>query len=149
MSDWDTVCDGCTGCAMRCTDNIRLSEFEYTRIIEELHALDPRTARRVLEQSKTRIWFEETTYTACLFHDVDSGFCLIYPARPLVCRVFGRVRHLPCPENKVPADLDVARVLQAYTAQPLRTFQEWMMLFNIFNFTDLLGTPDEPPSYEI
>lgn len=126
-----------------------MSEFEYSRIVEELRSLDPATARRVLEQTKERIWFEDTTYTACLFLDVTSQLCLIYSARPLVCRLFGRAIHLPCPLGKLPADLDPSRAISAYASQPLHTFEEWLMINDIFNFEALLGAGTEPAPYEL
>jgi hypothetical protein len=149
MSTPDALCNGCTRCAMRCTDGIRISEFEYTRIVDTLRALDPAEALRVLEQDKERAWDEDATYTACLFLDQPTALCLVYPARPLVCRLFGRVAHLPCPVGRVPADLDAARVLDAYTRQPLQTFQQWMAQHGVFNFPDLLGAPYSPDRYEI
>ncbi len=134
---------------MRCTDGIAISEFEFTRMRELLRTLPPARALKVLEQDKQRPWAEETTYTACLFLDCDTDLCLVYPARPLVCRLFGRVRHLPCPRELVPADLDATRVLEAYAAQPLCTVQEWMARHGIFNFVDLLDAPYEPERFEL
>jgi len=123
---------------MRCTDGIKISEFEYTRIVEELRMQDQRLVRRVLHQQKEQAWGEET-YLACLFQDISTHLCLIYAARPLVCRLFGRVKHLPCPAGKVAADLDAGHVIEAYYAQPLQTFQQWMMHFGHFSFAALLG----------
>ncbi|OPZ82588.1 MAG: Flagellin N-methylase [bacterium ADurb.Bin429] len=149
MTDADAPCNGCTRCAMRCTDGIAISEFEFTRIREYLRALPPAQALRVLEQEKRRPWSEEASYTACLFLDVETDLCLVYPARPLICRLFGRVRHLPCPIERIPAVLDADRVLDAYTAQPLGTFQHWMARHGVFNFTDLLGAACPPARYEL
>lgn len=134
---------------MRCTAGIKISEFEYARIVEELRGQEPRRVRMVLEQAKELPWFEEITYTACLLLDVTTGLCIAYAARPLVCRLFGLVPHLPCPLGRVPADLDARRVLEGYVCQPMRTFQEWMAASNIFNFDDLLGVPHEPPTFEV
>ncbi len=134
---------------MRCTDGIKISEVEVLRILEELRAGDPHQVRRVLEQEKVVQWFEEISYQACLFLDCRTNLCLVYPARPLVCRLFGRVPHLPCPQEKVPADLDAGRVLEAYTQQPLQTFQQWMMAHNVFNFDDLLDDDEGPERYEL
>jgi hypothetical protein len=149
MSTPDAVCNGCTRCAMRCTDGILISEFEYTRIVEALQAQEPALARRVLEQDKQRLWGEDTTYTACQFLDLTTELCLVYPARPLVCRLFGRVAHLPCPAGLVPADLDAARVLEAYTRQPLQTFQAWLAQAHCFDVLNLLATPDDAERYEM
>lgn len=149
MTERDIPCNGCTICAMRCTAGIRMSNAEYTHIVEELRNQNQRFIRRVLNQEKELFWFEEITYTACLFLDIETRLCAIYPARPLICRLFGHVAHLPCPIEKVPVSLDADELLTAYTSQPLHTFQEWMMINNIFNFEDLLGTPYEPPIYEV
>ncbi|MEI7831621.1 MAG: YkgJ family cysteine cluster protein [bacterium] len=149
MSESPSPCDGCTFCASRCTDGIMISELEFTRIVEVLRELPLREVHRVLEQSKKRVWFEEITYTACLFLDNETDRCLIYSVRPLICRLFGRVKHLPCPINKCPADIDAREILKSYTELPLHTFQQWMCLHHMFNFEDLLGIKVKPPCIEI
>ncbi len=149
MDDSQAICDGCTVCATRCTNGIRISEFEYLRIVEELRALELNRAHKILGQSKTVVWFEEITYTACLFLDMESKLCLVYPARPLICRLFGRVRHLPCPIARAPQDLQADGALKIYTDLPLKTFQEWMMEHRVFNFDDLLGGPAPVPEFEL
>jgi len=132
-------CDGCTGCRMRCTDGIKISRAEYDRIIEELYHQPLSQVHRILQQDKVRPWFEENTYTACLFLDLDTGLCLIYPARPLICRLFGRVTHLPCPEGKVPADLDAYDGIHEYYRRRRATFQEWMQADGFRNLDSLLN----------
>ena len=144
-----TRCNGCTDCAMRCTAGITISQHEYTRIVEELRGQDYLRVRKVLDQDKRLPWFEEISYTACLFFDVETRFCLIYPARPLICRLFGRVKHLPCPIDAVPADRNADHLLAVYTRQPLMTFQAWMAASGVFNFDDLLGKRVEPLRYEL
>jgi Fe-S-cluster containining protein len=139
MSGRDTACNGCTICSMRCTDGIRISELEFDRMLETLRDRDRAFARRVLDQPQELPWFEGITYRACRFLDQETRLCLIYEARPLICRLFGHVRHLPCPAERVPADLDAAHLMSAYTAQPLRTFQQWMALRGLFSFDALLG----------
>jgi Fe-S-cluster containining protein len=149
MSDPADACDGCTACFMRCTDGIKISEIEYTRIVEELRTQPPGRVLKVLEQSKKQHWCEGITYTACLLLDVDRRLCLVYPARPLVCRLFGRVQHLPCPEGRIAVDLDARRVIQAYVTQRLQTFQEWMVTRGVFDFVALLEHPYTPPRIEL
>lgn len=150
MTDSLAACDGCTGCAMRCTDQVKLSEYEYARIVETLRALDAAHAHRVLNQPKALPWFEEVTYTACLFLDVKTQLCLVYPARPLICRLFGLMRHLPCPLERVTETYpNGVALLDAYTRQPLMTFQEWMAANGVFNFDDLLGEPYRFPCIEL
>jgi hypothetical protein len=149
MDDPQPLCDGCTGCALRCTDGIRISEFEYTRILDVLRAGDPIYAHRVLAQDKWRVWSDEVRVQACLFLDLTTERCLVYAARPLVCRLFGHVPHLPCPLERLPATRDADRVLDAYTRQPLRTMQEWMAIDGLFDFDALLGVPYTPDRLEV
>lgn len=149
MADQDSPCYGCVGCSMRCTAGVRMSEFEFLRIVETLRSLDPDEVHRVLSQAKETHWFEGTYYTACLFLDLPTQLCLIYPARPLICRLFGTVRHLPCPLGRIPADLDANRILPDYHKQQLATFQQWMMGCKIFNFDDLLGVPGKGRKFEL
>lgn len=127
---------------MRCTDGITMTEAEFLAIVALLGTLPPTRARRVLDQSKERPWFEDTTYRACLFIDVDTDLCLIYPARPLICRLFGRVPHLPCPSERAPADGDARRLADDPDA-PRRTFTEWMTRHGVYDVCDLLA--DDPP----
>lgn len=127
---------------MRCTAGIRISEDEYTRIVAVLRAQKPSYARAVLEQPKELPWFEAITYTACLFLDIDTRLCLIYPARPLICRLFGHIAHLPCPTGQAPADPGADARLAAYTRQPLKTFQEWMAGHGVGKPDDLLTATD-------
>jgi hypothetical protein len=122
---------------MRCIDGIAMTEAEFLAIVEWLRALPVAQVRRVLTQEKRRPWFEETTYLACLFIDTDTDLCLIYPARPLICRLFGRIAHLPCPIERAPADGDPS-LLIADPDQPRRTLQQWMTQHGIFDLLELL-----------
>lgn len=126
-----------------------MSELEFLRIIEVLRELPRRKVRRVLEQSKHRFWFEEITYVACLFLENETDRCLIYPVRPLICRIFGRVKHLPCPIEHCPTDIDARDLLRSYSELPLHTFQQWMIRHYMFNFDDLLGIKEAPVRIEI
>lgn len=148
MSEPLPACDGCTACAQRCIAGIQISEFEYTRIVEYLRAHDPQLVRRTLEEPKERPWAAGVMVTACLFHDLRAARCLIAPVRPLVCRLFGHVPHLPCPRGVIAPDRDATHILDAYTQQPLQTFQAWMIADGCFNFDDLLG-PTTPERIEL
>lgn len=140
MTDLQSTCNGCTGCAMRCTDQVKLSIDEYARIVKTLQTIDPVEALRVLRQRKELPWFEEITYTACLFLDVNTHLCLVYSARPLICRLFGLMRHLPCPRERVTATYPNGEaLLSAYSSQPLMTFQHWMIAHDIFDFNTLFA----------
>lgn len=118
-----------------------MTRDEYRDIVAFLREVDPALRAAVLNQDKVLQWFEDITYTACLFLDTRARLCMIYPVRPLVCRMFGSARHLPCPLGKKPATYNPRYVLESYTRLPRRTFQQWMMLDTTFDFAKLLG-PD-------
>lgn len=149
MTDATDPCAACTACSLRCTEGMPISEFEFHRIVEALRAQDPRQIRKVLEQEKVQAWCEGLTYTACLFLDTESRQCVIFPARPLICRLFGRVKYLPCPIARIPADLDARHIIQVHASQRRQTFQAWMAESGYFNFDDLLGASYAPPRIEI
>ncbi len=63
----------------------------------------------------------------CEFSAPDSRLCLIYPVRPLVCRLFGIVEWLPCPRGRIPTLVqDGPRIMEKYRRYPRRSFREWM-----------------------
>jgi len=127
-------CDGCHACALRCSGAIPMTRNEFERIVSHLRTVDPRVALRVLEQNKTQHWFEEVTHEACLFHDVTQGGCLIYPARPLVCRLFGRVAWLPCPIGKpLPPITRGVEIIQTYAGERRVSFAEWCSERGVFD----------------
>ena len=134
-------CDGCTQCAIKCVDKVNFSRFEYERVVEFLRKSDDKeNILRILEQNKTREWFEDITFDVCVFLDNRNDFCVIYPYRPLICRLFGIVRHLPCPIGEITEFVDASEIISDYTREnELDTFSNWMARDNIFNFEDLLG----------
>jgi hypothetical protein len=150
MGDWDyprlaidgeeNPCDGCHECGLRCTAGIQMTQPEFERIVAHLRAADARQVTRVLEQEKTIVWFEETTTEACSFYDVTRRGCIVYPVRPLICRLFGRVEWMPCPIGRplrlIPQGL---AIIQAYAAKRRLTFGEWCMELGIYDFGQLIG----------
>jgi len=120
-------CNGCDQCGTRCTAGIQVLRSEYEAVRAELARLPAAEVARVLHQEKRQpIPGTEETYVACEFRDVQRGRCLIYPARPLICRLFGHVEWLPCPIAKVEKVVPGAvSLMQAYAAEPRRTFAEW------------------------
>ncbi|MBW3622147.1 MAG: YkgJ family cysteine cluster protein [Armatimonadetes bacterium] len=121
-------CDGCDKCGDRCISGYPISRWEYERICGYLNEQDPAERERVARQEKNVPWpgAPEFTYEACRFRDVERGRCSIYPVRPLVCRIFGHVEWLPCPEGIIE---DVApegvTLMEWYARRDLRTFEEW------------------------
>lgn len=153
MADWgyprrrrppakpEDACEGCHECGLRCTAGVQMAEDEFARILDHLRTCDPDRALRVLEQNKTVAWFEDITVESCLFHDVARGGCLVYPARPLVCRLFGRVEWLPCPLGKgLPQIHGGVELMQTYARQRRATFSEWCAERGIFDFRKLLSS---------
>jgi Fe-S-cluster containining protein len=120
-------CDGCDACGTRCTAGIQVLEGEYRAIAEELERLPAEEVARVLGQEKrVPIPGSEESYTACRFRDVERGRCLIYRARPAICRLFGHVEWLPCPIFKITSHAAGAvEVMQAYAGEERKTFEEW------------------------
>ena len=120
-------CDGCDHCGTRCTAGIQVLRSEYEAARAELARLPAEEVERVLGQEKRLpIPGTEEQYTACEFRDVEKGRCLIYPARPMICRLFGHVEWLPCPISKVEKVVDGAvPLMQAYAGEPRSTFAEW------------------------
>jgi Putative zinc- or iron-chelating domain len=120
-------CNGCDHCGTRCTAGIQVLRREYEAARAELARLPAEEVARVLGQEKrVPIPGAEETYTACEFRDTERGRCLIYPARPLICRLFGHVEWLPCPIFKVGKVVPGAvSLMQAYAGEPRKTFAEW------------------------
>jgi len=124
-------CDGCDECGTRCTAGISVLESEHRAIRRELTRLPAEDVARVLGQDKqVPIPGTEEQYTACRFRDVALGRCLIYRARPAICRLFGHVEWLPCPIFKIETHASGAvALMQAYAGEPRRTFEEWEAVF--------------------
>jgi hypothetical protein len=120
-------CSGCDHCGTRCTAGIQVLRSEYEAVCEELARLPAEEVARVLGQEKrVPIPGSDEQYTACEFRDVERGRCLVYPARPLICRLFGHVEWLPCPIFKVEKVVPGAvTLMQAYAGEPRQTFSEW------------------------
>jgi Fe-S-cluster containining protein len=136
--DAGNPCDGCHDCGLRCTAGIQMTEPEFLRIVEHLRTLDPRQVTRVLEQEKMVVWFEEIESEACLFYDVPKQRCIVYPARPFVCRLFGRVEWMPCPEEKdIPHIKNGLRLTLDYAGEERATFPEWCAALGHFDIRQL------------
>jgi len=105
-----------------------MSYAEYKRARAYLSSLPPDERDRVLSQNKLLPWpgAPQVTYTACPFRDTEMARCLIYPVRPLICRLFGLVEWLPCPIDRTgpPAPTGV-RLIQRYSEQELHPYAEW------------------------
>jgi len=120
-------CDGCTRCATRCVDHIDLSYPEFARLVAHLRSLPEAAVREVVGQDKRLFWEEIQVSELCPFLDRRTDLCLIYPARPLICRLFGHVAWLPCPRGMVPEGLPEAPALmREYAALERHPLREWL-----------------------
>ena len=124
-----SLCNGCTACMHRCTAGIALTRAEYEAIRAQLQRVPVEERLRVLAQCKLQPWPGDSggaTYTACRFLDLSSGLCLVYEARPLICRLFGHVEWLPCPAGVITAHWDGGPdAMRARAAIEARTWEEW------------------------
>jgi hypothetical protein len=122
-------CNGCTDCMHRCTAGIALTRAEYEAILAQLTRVPLEDRLRVLGQDKVQPWpgeSEGATYTACRFLDLDTGLCLVYHARPLICRLFGQVEWLPCPAGVITVKWEGGPgAMRARAALEMRTWEEW------------------------
>jgi hypothetical protein len=116
-----------------------MTKQEFEAIIAHLRTLDPDKVRRVLQQEKHVPWFEDIARECCLFLNTVSQECLIYPARPLVCRLFGRVEWLPCPAGKEVSQLRGGLdIIREYARDKRLTFPEWQTESGLFDLNSLL-----------
>ncbi|MGC9317294.1 MAG: YkgJ family cysteine cluster protein [Armatimonadota bacterium] len=110
-------CNGCHGCASRCVGNLRITRTEFDAIRDYLgggmYFPTVRTSREML--------------APCEFSEPDGPHCVIYPVRPLICRLFGIVPWLPCPLGRaLPTVPDAAEIMQQYQQFERRSFREWL-----------------------
>lgn len=136
----DNPCDGCHECGLRCMAGVQMTRREFQDIIACLREQVPQQVVRVLEQEKHVPWFEDIETEHCLFYDVTKRRCIVYPARPLICRLFGRVEWLPCPQGKPLQMLrDGWGLIQTYAKERRATFVEWCAEEGLFDFRALLA----------
>lgn len=110
-------CIGCEGCADRCMGNLAIARAEYEAIREFLGG--------AIYQSVLRA--PGRMAVPCEFSDPDGPRCLVYPVRPLICRLFGIVEWLPCPRGRVPTLVpDGPCIMERYRQFERRSFREWM-----------------------
>jgi Fe-S-cluster containining protein len=96
------------------------------RFIE--HAPNRAQIEAVTRQDKTVDLGDGVTVTMCRYRDMRAGRCMVYPARPLVCRLLGHVEWMPCPiqkVEKVAATPDALQLMREYARHERRTFDEW------------------------
>lgn len=125
------ACNGCTACALRCASDVPASRREWDALqayIAQASEAERAVMDRVQAQDKTVSLGDDVTVQMCRFWDTDSQRCIVYPARPLACRLLGHVEWMPCPIEKVPAPLPTPQALHlmhSYARFERKTFAEW------------------------
>lgn len=146
------ICSGCDACGLRCAQGVPASKEEWTVLQTHLRQLSDSERAGIAwveQQDKGMDLGDGVSVQMCRYRDMENGRCVVYPARPLVCRLLGHVEWMPCPIDKVPkriATPDALDLMRAYALQQRRTFEEWEDWGT--SSTDLAcnETPAPPPS---
>ncbi len=125
-------CDGCDGCWLRCAEGVPMSRREYEAVTEYLGSnVAPALAVATATLDREVELGDGVVVRQCRFHDRAAGRCIVYPARPLVCRLMGLVEWMPCPAGRVERLVDTQTaldLLRVYAEDERRTFEEWERL---------------------
>lgn len=125
------ICHGCDACGLRCAAGVPSTMDEWKGIqdyIASLAAEDQARIKQITAQDKTVELGDDVTVQMCRYRDMEHGGCVVYPARPLVCRVLGHVEWMPCPIEKIPQPIptqDALALMRSYATFERRTFEEW------------------------
>ncbi len=112
-------CFGCYGCARHCTGNLGITRTEFEAIRDYL---DGGGWLPVIRRPTEMV-------TPCEFQEPGGGRCIIYPVRPLICRLFGLVEWLPCPLERVQAPIaDGAAIVAMYAQFERHSYREWLRM---------------------
>lgn len=89
MSNNKFRCHQCGGCCgpVPCTN-------------QELSALKL-AIESMSKEERERLKRKPYKYLTCILLDVENNHCSVYNHRPLVCRQYGQIRELKCPNNNI------------------------------------------------
>ena len=131
MAETLTHCDGCDLCGLRCSSGVPCTRDEWVNVQAFISAADEQTQAKIsrtARQDKSVSLGDDVFVQMCRYRDMENGGCVVYPARPLICRLLGHVPWMPCPVDKVPhtipADKSVELML-SYSEFERKTFEEW------------------------
>ena len=85
-------------------------------------AAETETIRRYITDNGIRP-IERADKTTCPFRDDENKKCLIYPVRPLICRLFGVVKGCQCPNGNT-AEIDGMKFISKEEVKILN-FERW------------------------
>ena len=96
--DWgrEVVSFECKNCG-QCCGPIPLRNWELDSIKSALWEISGDDKQRIKQQKRDAL--------TCILWDAENKRCLIYRHRPLVCRQYGQVHEMPCPNNEKPCVL--------------------------------------------
>lgn len=80
----------CSSCKSECCGPVPLTEARLGEINQHLQGLGREEVRRLSRQKRSAL--------TCKFVDTQSNTCAIYPVRPQLCRIYGRVEKMICPK---------------------------------------------------
>lgn len=122
-------CCGCDQCGLRCEAGVRMTRMEFLAVRRFIETAPNRAQiEAVTRQDRTVDLGDGVTVTMCRYRDMHAGRCMVYPARPLICRLLGHVEWMPCPiqkVSKIAATPDALQLMQEYARHDRRTFEEW------------------------
>jgi Fe-S-cluster containining protein len=122
-------CHGCDHCGLRCEAGVKMSREEFEGVQSYVAAASSGSEiERVTLQDKRVDLGDGVSVTMCRYRDLERGRCMVYAARPLICRLLGHVEWMPCPiekVKKVASTPDALNLMRAYALEDRRTFEEW------------------------
>ncbi len=125
------ICNGCDSCGLRCAAGVAASNDEWNALQAHIATatFEQRAEiERVVLQDKTVSLGDDVTVQMCRYRDMELGRCVVYPVRPLACRLLGHVEWMPCPIEKVTQIIptaDALALMRAYAELERKTFEEW------------------------
>ena len=125
------VCNGCDQCGLRCAEGVPATRAEWETLQDYLAGASEAERAYIAQveaQDKTVDLGDDVMVRMCRYRDMDRGRCVVYPARPLVCRLLGHVEWMPCPIEKVPQVIptpDALALMRSYAKYERHTFEEW------------------------
>lgn len=104
--------DGCKRCG-QCCGQLKLHKAEWELIRKYLTQND--MWLKVVMNAKERLEHDEGI--SCFFLKYDSGMssCMIYPQRPIICRIFGLKSSLQCRKSPNGTMQDSKELLRYYS----------------------------------
>lgn len=125
-------CDCCSLCFTRCTAGVPMSrrEFDIVRMYAQREA--PVACDGAMRPRNPVIPIADgLAAEACRFLDIETRRCVVYPVRPLVCRMMGLVEWMPCPIGRAadPAPTAVAlAAIEEYCMVERSDYETWLRL---------------------